>query len=146
MEPAEKERATPKAVEQERTVLTVQVLWGCQAYNATPEQAAKQVAVDLFEHLSRGGSVSVHLEKSDGSERMLEVTARSKWRATPLSPPDKSTEYVISRMGFQQARKCLPHLPARMQVDHPEILATRFCSAWRSGTCCVFFRRSYHSP
>jgi hypothetical protein len=74
-EPAKKERAKSEAVEQKSTMLTVQVLWGCQAYNATPEQAAKQVVVDLFEHLSRGGSVSVHVEDLGGKEYTLEVTA-----------------------------------------------------------------------
>lgn len=74
MEPV-KERAKPEAVEQKSTILTVRVLWGCQAYNATPEEAAKRVVADLFEQLSRGGSVSVHVEESDGSEHTLEVTA-----------------------------------------------------------------------
>ena len=56
------------------TRLTVQVLWGCQAFNATPEEAAQQVVADLFEPLARGG-VSVHVEESDGREYTLEVTA-----------------------------------------------------------------------
>lgn len=50
MEPAKCE-----ALEQERTVLTVQVLWGCQAYNTTPQETAPTVVADLFEQLSRGG-------------------------------------------------------------------------------------------
>lgn len=75
-EPAKKERAKSEAVEQESTILTVQVMWGCEAYNATPEEAAKRVVADLFEQLSRGGSVSVYIAGSDGKERTLEVTAR----------------------------------------------------------------------
>jgi hypothetical protein len=74
-EPAKQERAKPETDEQKSTVLTVQVLWGCQAYNATPEEAAKRVVADLFEQLSRGGSVSVHVEESDGKEYTLEVAA-----------------------------------------------------------------------
>ena len=77
-EPAKKERAKSKAVEQKSTTLNVQVLWGCQAYNATPEEAANRVVVDLFEQLSRGGSVSVHVEDSDGREHTLDVTARGQ--------------------------------------------------------------------
>jgi hypothetical protein len=59
IEPAKKERAKSEAVEKKSTLLTVQVLWGCHAWNATPKQAAKQVVTDLFEHLARGGSVTV---------------------------------------------------------------------------------------
>jgi hypothetical protein len=70
------ERIKSEAVEQKSAMLTVQVLWGCQAYNATPEEAAQRVVADLFDRLSRGGSVSVHIAGSDGSERTLEVTAR----------------------------------------------------------------------
>jgi hypothetical protein len=51
------------------------VLWGCQAFNETPEEAAQQVVADLFEPLARGGGVSVHIEESDGREYTLEVTA-----------------------------------------------------------------------
>ena len=75
-EPAKKEHAKSEAVEQKSTMLTVQVLWGCEAYNATPEEAAQRVVADLFEQLLRGGCVSVRVEESDGRERMLEVTAR----------------------------------------------------------------------
>jgi hypothetical protein len=71
-----KERATSEAVQQKSTVLTVQVLWACHAFNATPEQAAKQVVADLYDHLSRGGSVTVHIEELDGKEHTREVTAR----------------------------------------------------------------------
>jgi hypothetical protein len=38
-------------------MLTVRVLWACHAFNATPEEAAQQVAADLFDLLARGGSV-----------------------------------------------------------------------------------------
>jgi hypothetical protein len=51
------------------------VLWVCQAFNATPEEAAQQVVADLFDQLARGGSVSVHVEGSDGKDYTLEVSA-----------------------------------------------------------------------
>jgi hypothetical protein len=75
-EQAKKECATSEGDEQKRPLLTVQVLWGCQAWNATPEEAARTVVADLYELLSRGGSVSVHIEEADGKERTLEVSAR----------------------------------------------------------------------
>ncbi|HLM83354.1 MAG TPA: hypothetical protein VK302_22330 [Terriglobales bacterium] len=75
-EPAKRERAKSEAIEQKSTMLTVQVLWGCHAFNATPEQAAKQVVADLFEHLSSGGTVSVRVTGMDGEEHMMEATAR----------------------------------------------------------------------
>jgi hypothetical protein len=76
MEPVKQERLQSEAVEQQSAMLIVQVLWGCYAFNATPEQAAKQIVTDLYEHLSRGGSVSVHVEGSDGLEHALEARAR----------------------------------------------------------------------
>lgn len=76
MEPAKRERAESEAVEQKSTMLTVQVLWACHAFNATPEEAAKQVVADLFDQLARGGSVSVHVEELSGKEYTLEVTVR----------------------------------------------------------------------
>lgn len=76
MEPAKQECLKSEAVKQQSMMLTVQVLWACHAWNATPEEAAKQVVADLLDHLSRGGSVSVHVEGSEGMERTLEVTAR----------------------------------------------------------------------
>ena len=75
-EPAKKTSVNAEAVEQQSIMLTVQVLWACHAWNTTPEEAAKQVVADLFDHLSRGGSVSVHVEGSDGKEHTLEGTAR----------------------------------------------------------------------
>ena len=75
-EPAKKERVESDAVEQKGTVLTVQVLWGCHAWNATPEQAARQVVADLYAHLSRGGTVSVRVEELGGKEHTIEATAR----------------------------------------------------------------------
>jgi hypothetical protein len=75
-EPAKKERAKSEAVEPKSTMLTVQVLWVCQAFNATPEEAAQQVVADLFDLLARGGSVTVHIEELDGKEHTREVTAR----------------------------------------------------------------------
>lgn len=76
MEPVKQERAEGEAVEPKSRMLTVQVLWGCQAFNATPEEAAQQVVADLFEQLSSGGTVSVHVEELGGREHMLEVTRR----------------------------------------------------------------------
>ena len=73
---AKKERAKSEAVEQKSTMLTVQLLWGCQAHNATPQEAAQQVVTDLFDQLARGGSVCVHIEQSDGEECTLQVTAK----------------------------------------------------------------------
>lgn len=75
-EPAKNERAKSEAVEPKSTMLTVQVLWACHAWNTTPEEAAKQVVADLYEHLSRGGSVSVHVEELGGKEHTIEATAR----------------------------------------------------------------------
>ena len=75
-EQARKERATSEAVEQQSIMLTVQVLWACHAWNTTPEEAAKQVVADLYEHLSCGGSVQVQIADLDGREHTLEVTTR----------------------------------------------------------------------
>jgi hypothetical protein len=76
MEPTDKERAKPEAVEEKSTMLTVQVLWAAHAFNATPQAAAQQVVADLYAHLARGGSVTVHIEELDGKEYTLEVRAR----------------------------------------------------------------------
>jgi len=76
VEQPKKERAESEAVEQKSTMLTVQVLWACHAFNATPEEAARQVVADLFDQLSRGGSVSVCVTGMGGEEHMLEVRAR----------------------------------------------------------------------
>jgi len=78
IEPAKKEHAKSEAVEQKSTMLTVQVLWGCEAYNATPEEAARRVVADLFDQLSRGGKVSVHVAELGGKEYTLEVRATRK--------------------------------------------------------------------
>jgi hypothetical protein len=75
-EPAKRERAESEAVEPKSTMLTVQVLWACHAWNATPEEAAQQVVADLFDQLARGGSVTVNVAELDGREHTLEVTAR----------------------------------------------------------------------
>ena len=77
-EPAKKESVKTEAVEEKSAMLTVRVLWACHAFNATPEEAARQVVADLFDLLARGGSVSVHVEELDGSEHTLEVTARGE--------------------------------------------------------------------
>ena len=39
--------------------VNAQLLWGCDAWNVAAEQAAKQIVTYLYEHLSRGGTVSV---------------------------------------------------------------------------------------
>ena len=75
-EPARKERIEDDAVEQNIAMSIVQVVWGGYSFNALPEQAAKQFVADLYEHLSRGGKVSVHVEALDGMEHALQVTAR----------------------------------------------------------------------
>jgi hypothetical protein len=76
MEPAKQERLPSEAVQQMSTMSIVQVVWGGYSFNASPEQAAKQFVADLYEHLSRGGKVSVHVEALDGTEYSLEVTAK----------------------------------------------------------------------
>ncbi len=69
-EQAKKKSPKSEAVGQKRAVLTVQVLWGCQAYNATPEEAARRVVADLFEQLSRGGNVpSIFRSRTAGNAR-----------------------------------------------------------------------------
>ena len=75
-EPAKNERAKSEAIKPKSTMLTVQVLWACHAWNTTPEEAAKQVVADLLDHLSRGGNVSVHVEELGGKEHTIEATAR----------------------------------------------------------------------
>jgi len=77
-EPAKKVSVNTEAVEPKSRMLTVQVLWACHAFNATPEEAAQQVVADLFDLLARGGSVSVHVAESDGKEHVLEVTAKGQ--------------------------------------------------------------------
>ena len=76
MGPAKQERAEFEAVQQKSTMLTVQLVWAAHAWNATPEEAAQQVVADLFDHLSRGGSVSVRVEGLEGTKHTLEATAR----------------------------------------------------------------------
>ena len=61
---------------QKRAVLTVQVIWACHAWNATPEEAAQQIVADLFEQLAQGGTVSVHVEDADGNQCEMEVSRR----------------------------------------------------------------------
>lgn len=75
-EPAKSERGESEAVEQRSTMLTARLLWAAHAWNATPEEAARQVVADLFDLLARGGSVPVRVEGLDGTTRTLEVTAR----------------------------------------------------------------------
>jgi predicted methyltransferase len=75
-EPAKKTSVNAEAIEQQSIMLTVQVLWACHAWNTTPEEAAKQVVADLYEHLSRGGSVSVQVEELGGKEYTVGATAK----------------------------------------------------------------------
>ncbi len=75
-EPAKKERLESEGVKQKSAVLIAQLSWCAHVWNATAEQAAKQVVADLYEHLSRGGTVSVRVEELSGKEYTLEVTAR----------------------------------------------------------------------
>ena len=76
MQPAKKELAESEAIEQNSAILIVEVVWGGYSFNASPQEAAKQFVADLYEHLSRGGKVSVHVEALDGTEYSLEATAR----------------------------------------------------------------------
>ena len=75
-EPAKKASVNTEAVEPKSRMLTVQVLWACHAFNATPEKAAQQVVADLFDLLARGGPVQVHVEELDGTEHTLEVRSK----------------------------------------------------------------------
>jgi len=63
-------------VKQKSTVLIAQVSWCAHAWNATPEEAAQQVVADLYEHLSRGGTVSVRVGGLEGTKHTLEARAR----------------------------------------------------------------------
>jgi hypothetical protein len=76
MEPARKERPESEAVKQKFAMLTAQLVWAAHAWNATPEQAGTQIVADLYEHLSRGGSVQVRVTGMGGEEHTIEVTAR----------------------------------------------------------------------
>jgi hypothetical protein len=76
MEQPKRERLESEAVQKKSTMLTAQLVWAAHAWNATPEEAARQVVADLYEHLSRGGCVTVHIEELDGREHTLEVTTR----------------------------------------------------------------------
>jgi hypothetical protein len=71
-----KERLESEGVKQKSAVLIAQVSWCAHAWNVTPQAAAQQVVADLYEHLSRGGSVSVRVTGMDGEEHTLEVTAK----------------------------------------------------------------------
>jgi hypothetical protein len=78
MEPADKERTKSETVEEKSAMLTVRVLWACHAFNATPEEAARQVVADLFDLLARGGSVFVRVTGMGGEEYTVETTARRR--------------------------------------------------------------------
>jgi len=77
MQPAKMQRAESEAVEQKIAMLTAQLLWSAHAWNATPEEAAQQVVADLYEHLSRGGSVQVRVTGMGGEEYTVQTTLRS---------------------------------------------------------------------
>lgn len=74
-EPAKKERLESEGVKQKSAVLIAQFSWCTHAWNVSPEAAAQQVVADLYEHLARGGSVSVRVTDLSGKEHVLEVTA-----------------------------------------------------------------------
>jgi len=76
MEPEKRERAESDAAQQKKTWLNVQLLWGCDAWNVTPERAARQLIADLHAHLISGGSVQVRVTGMDGEERTLQTKAR----------------------------------------------------------------------
>ena len=76
MHPTKQEHTESEAVQQKSAMSIVQVVWDGYSFNASSEQAAKQFVADLYEHLSRGGNVSVHVEALDGTEYSLEATAR----------------------------------------------------------------------
>lgn len=76
MEPVKKEHFESAAVKQKYAMLTTQIVLAAHAWNVTPEQAGTQIVADLYEHLSRGGSVTVHVTGMSGEEYTLEVRAR----------------------------------------------------------------------
>jgi hypothetical protein len=87
MESTNKERTKSEAVEQKKPWLNVQLVWGCDAWNATPEAAGRQLVADLFGLLAAGGSVQVRVTGMDGEEHILEVTAtRRQSRLGGLGP------------------------------------------------------------
>ncbi len=73
---AKNEGLESEGVNRMSSVLIAQVSWCAHAWNATPQAAAQQVVADLYAHLSRGGSVQVHVTDSHGREHAVEVTAR----------------------------------------------------------------------
>ena len=73
MQPAKKISVNSEAAKQKSTTLTAQLQWFAHAWNATPQEAAQQIVADLFEHLSRGGTVQVHVAELDGTAYMLDV-------------------------------------------------------------------------
>jgi hypothetical protein len=77
-EPAKRKYAESEAAERKSTMLTAQLIWAAHAWNSTPQEATQQVVADLFEHLLRGGSVTVHIVELDGKEHTIEVTARRR--------------------------------------------------------------------
>ena len=64
-----------EAVKQKSPMLTAQIVWAAHVWNASAEEAAQQVVTDLLDHLSQGGSVTVHVAEPGGKEQTLEVTA-----------------------------------------------------------------------
>lgn len=73
-EPAKKERLESESVKQKSAVLIAKLSWCAHAWNVSPQEAAEQIVADLYEHLSRGGSVPVCVKGLDGME-CVEVTA-----------------------------------------------------------------------
>ena len=78
---AKREQRAPRLGKVENNAkprLTLQVLWGCEVYNAEPREAARKVVADLLEQLSHGGAVTVHVAEEDGPVYTLEVCAVGK--------------------------------------------------------------------
>lgn len=106
--PAKKESVNTEAVEPKSTMLTVQVLWACHAWNATPQEAAQQVVADLYEHLSRGGSVCVRVEELGGEEHTIEVAAGDEGRLTSVANVRRSKPVLAVPFSSALERRRIP--------------------------------------
>ncbi len=73
---AKNEGLESEGVNQKSTVLIAQVSWCAHAWNATPQASSATGRRRSLRHLSRGGSVQVHVTDSHGREHAVEVTAR----------------------------------------------------------------------
>lgn len=78
-----KSRVASKKLEAKTAIATkgasgpveVQILWGCVAYNASPEDAARTTVLDLAEHIAEGAPIPVIVRDEDGNEYRYEVSA-----------------------------------------------------------------------